>query len=97
VPVVPTRHFITFGSLSTSSSYYWLGIELSGYQFYGVDGSGSLGTGLPSNSNPYAHWWLDILDDFNTNRATQEGCILAHYAYMYSEYRCEAGAIRWHH
>jgi hypothetical protein len=40
------------------SGHYWIGVEPgAGGQWALADGSGTIGTGRPSNTNPYAHWW----------------------------------------
>jgi hypothetical protein len=40
------------------SGHYWIGVEPAvGGTWELADGSSNLGTGRPSNTNPYAHWW----------------------------------------
>ncbi len=46
-----------YTSVSSGSTYYYIGLEKVGNQWYMYDGS-SAGNGQPSNANPYAHWWV---------------------------------------
>jgi hypothetical protein len=71
------------------SAVYWLGVEAAGnYTFYGVDGT-YIGKGLPSNTNPYAHWAIKFQDNYNPS--TNVSCIVAHTAGMYTSYTGELG------
>jgi hypothetical protein len=42
-------------SVASGSTYYYIGLEKAGNVWYMYDGT-SVGNGVPSNSNPYAHW-----------------------------------------
>jgi hypothetical protein len=46
-------------SVSSGSTNYYIGLERPGAvgsNWYLLDGT-SVGNGVPSNANPYAHWW----------------------------------------
>lgn len=48
-----------YSSVSSGNSYYYIGLERPGpvgSNWYLSDGT-PVGNGIPSNSNPYAHWW----------------------------------------
>jgi hypothetical protein len=44
-------------SVSSGSTYYYIGVERVGRLWYWPDGT-SAGNGQPSNANPYAHWYV---------------------------------------
>jgi hypothetical protein len=76
------------GPITNNGYIYWLGIEAAGdNNFYGLDGI-NLGKGLPSQTNPYAHW---VINFQNTYNPITLGCIIGHTGSMYTNYTGKQG------
>jgi hypothetical protein len=49
-----------YASVSSGNAFYYIGLERPGpvgSNWYFLDGT-YVGNGVPSNSDPYAHWWV---------------------------------------